>query len=319
MADEKKKKKREKEASITPKITVKEIKRQKTLLIWAAVFFIYGVVFCYLPLGGWLMAFQKYKPKTGILHSKFVGLDKFRTLFSDPQFFRVFRNTLAMGTLNLITTFIMAILFAILLNEIRGNLMKKTVQTISYLPHFLSWIIVTGILHDALSSSGSVNELLISLGFIDTYIPFFSIEKYFWPIVAFANCWKETGWNAIVYLAAITSIDPSLYEAASIDGGGRWAKIKYITLPSIRPTIMILLLINIGNVINAGFEIQYLLGNSLIVEVSETIDIYVLRWGISQMDYSLGTAAGIFKSLISIVLIFTGNSLAKTFGEERLF
>ena len=319
MADEKKKKKREKEASITPKITVKEIKRQKTLLIWAAVFFIYGVVFCYLPLGGWLMAFQKYKPKTGILHSKFVGLDKFRTLFSDPQFFRVFRNTLAMGTLNLITTFIMAILFAILLNEIRGNLMKKTVQTISYLPHFLSWIIVTGILHDALSSSGSVNELLISLGFIDTYIPFFSIEKYFWPIVAFANCWKETGWNAIVYLAAITSIDPSLYEAASIDGGGRWAKIKYITLPSIRPTIMILLLINIGNVINAGFEIQYLLGNSLIVEVSETIDIYVLRWGISQMDYSLGTAAGIFKSLISIVLIFTGNSLAKAFGEERLF
>jgi putative aldouronate transport system permease protein len=265
------------------------------------------------------MAFQKYKPKTGILHSKFVGLDKFRTLFSDPQFFRVFRNTLAMGTLNLITTFIMAILFAILLNEIRGNLMKKTVQTISYLPHFLSWIIVTGILHDALSSSGSVNELLISLGFIDTYIPFFSIEKYFWPIVAFANCWKETGWNAIVYLAAITSIDPSLYEAASIDGGGRWAKIKYITLPSIRPTIMILLLINIGNVINAGFEIQYLLGNSLIVEVSETIDIYVLRWGISQMDYSLGTAAGIFKSLISIVLIFTGNSLAKAFGEERLF
>ena len=319
MADEKMKKKKEKEASITPKITLKEIKRQKTLLIWAAVFFIYGVVFCYLPLGGWLMAFQKYKPKTGILHSKFVGLDKFRTLFSDPQFFRVFRNTLAMGTLNLITTFIMAILFAILLNEIRGNLMKKTVQTISYLPHFLSWIIVTGILHDALSSSGSVNELLISLGFIDTYIPFFSIEKYFWPIVAFANCWKETGWNAIVYLAAITSIDPSLYEAASIDGGGRWAKIKYITLPSIRPTIMILLLINIGNVINAGFEIQYLLGNSLIVEVSETIDIYVLRWGISQMDYSLGTAAGIFKSLISIVLIFTGNSLAKAFGEERLF
>ncbi len=319
MADEKKKKKREKEASITPKITMKEIKRQKTLLIWSAVFFVYGVVFCYLPLGGWLMAFQKYKPKTGILHSKFVGLDKFRTLFSDPQFFRVFRNTLAMGTLNLITTFIMAILFAILLNEIRGNLMKKTVQTISYLPHFLSWIIVTGILHDALSSSGSVNELLISLGFIDTYIPFFSIEKYFWPIVAFANCWKETGWNAIVYLAAITSIDPSLYEAASIDGGGRWAKIKYITLPSIRPTIMILLLINIGNVINAGFEIQYLLGNSLIVEVSETIDIYVLRWGISQMDYSLGTAAGIFKSLISIVLIFTGNSLAKAFGEERLF
>ena len=280
--------------------------------IWLALFSI-------VPMVGIVMAFQNYKPKTGILHSKYVGFDKFKVLFSDPQFFRVFRNTLAMGTLNLVTTFIMAILFAILLNEIRGNLMKKTVQTISYLPHFLSWIIVTGILHDAMSSSGTINEILLNLHVVDTYIPFFSIEKYFWPIVAFANCWKETGWNAIVYLAAITSIDPSLYEAASIDGGGRWAKIKYITLPSIRPTIMILLLINIGNVINAGFEIQYLLGNPLIIEVSETIDIYVLRWGISQMDWSLGTAAGIFKSLISIVLIFTGNSLAKAFGEERLF
>ena len=311
--------KKEKEVNITPRITRKELKRQRVLLIWAAVFVVYGFVFCYLPLGGWLMAFQNYKPKTGILHSKFVGLDKFKVLFSDPQFFRVFRNTLAMGTLNLVTTFIMAILFAILLNEIRGNLMKKTVQTISYLPHFLSWIIVTGILHDAMSSSGTINEILLNLHVVDTYIPFFSIEKYFWPIVAFANCWKETGWNAIVYLAAITSIDPSLYEAASIDGGGRWTKIKYITLPSIRPTIMILLLINIGNVINAGFEIQYLLGNPLVIEVSETIDIYVLRWGISQMDWSLGTAAGIFKSLISIVLIFTGNSLAKAFGEERLF
>jgi putative aldouronate transport system permease protein len=311
--------KKEKEVNITPRITRKELKRQRVLLIWAAVFVVYGFVFCYLPLGGWLMAFQNYKPKTGILHSKYVGFDKFKVLFSDPQFFRVFRNTLAMGTLNLVTTFIMAILFAILLNEIRGNLMKKTVQTISYLPHFLSWIIVTGILHDAMSSSGTINEILLNLHVVDTYVPFFSIEKYFWPIVAFANCWKETGWNAIVYLAAITSIDPSLYEAASIDGGGRWAKIKYITLPSIRPTIMILLLINIGNVINAGFEIQYLLGNPLIIEVSETIDIYVLRWGISQMDWSLGTAAGIFKSLISIVLIFTGNSLAKAFGEERLF
>ena len=311
--------KKEKEVNITPRITRKELKRQRVLLIWAAVFVVYGFVFCYLPLGGWLMAFQNYKPKTGILHSKYVGFDKFKVLFSDPQFFRVFRNTLAMGTLNLVTTFIMAILFAILLNEIRGNLIKQTVQTISYLPHFLSWIIVTGILHDAMSSSGTINEILLNLHVVDTYIPFFSIEKYFWPIVAFANCWKETGWNAIVYLAAITSIDPSLYEAASIDGGGRWAKIKYITLPSIRPTIMILLLINIGNVINAGFEIQYLLGNPLIIEVSETIDIYVLRWGISQMDWSLGTAAGIFKSLISIVLIFTGNSLAKAFGEERLF
>ena len=142
---------------------------------------------------------------------------------------------------------------------------------------------------------------------------------YFWPIVAFANVWKETGWNAIIYLAAITAIDPSLYEAASMDGAGRWAKIKHITLPSIRPTIMILLLMNVGNVLNAGFEIQYLLGNGLVKSVSETIDIYVLKWGISQNDFSLGTAAGIFKSVVSIILIVIANQLAKRAGEERLF
>ncbi|MCR5799749.1 MAG: ABC transporter permease subunit [Lachnospiraceae bacterium] len=313
------KKERVKEASITPKITRKELKRQRVLIVWSIIFVIYGVIFCYLPLGGWLMAFQKYKPKTGLLHSKFIGLDKFKFLFADATFFRVFRNTIAMGTINMITTLIMAVLFAILLNEIRTSITKKVVQTISYLPHFLSWIIVTGILHDALSSTGIVNELLVNWHVVDTYIPFFSIEKYFWGIVAFANNWKETGWNAIVYLAAITSIDPCLYEAAAIDGAGRGDKIWFITLPSIKPTIMILTLINIGNVINAGFEIQYLLGNPTIVDVSETIDIYVLRWGISQMDYSLGTAAGIFKSLVSIILILIGNSVAKVLGEERLF
>lgn len=300
-------------------ITWKEVKRQKFLIICSVIFVIYGIVFYYLPLGGWIMAFQNYKPKNGLLHSQFVGLDKFKFLFSDATFLRVIRNTLAMGVLNLVTTFIMAILFAILLNEIRFTLGKKLVQTISYLPHFLSWIIVTGILHDALSSSGIVNELLQNLGVIDTSINFFAKQSYFWPIVAFANVWKETGWNAIIYLAAITSIDPSLYEAASIDGAGRWAKIKNITLPSIKPTIMILLLMNIGNVLNAGFEVQYLLGNGLVKPVSDTIDIYVLTWGISQNDYSLGTAAGIFKSVVAIVLIMVANHIAKRSGEQRLF
>ena len=156
-------------------------------------------------------------------------------------------------------------------------------------------------------------------GIIDRAIDFFAHPKYFWWIVAFANCWKETGWNAIIYRAAITSIDPCLYEAASIDGAGRWAKIKYITLPGIKPTIMILLLMNVGNVLNAGFEVQYLLGNGLIKSVSDTIDIYVLTWGISQNDFSLGTAAGIFKSAVSIALILVANFAAKRMGEERLF
>ncbi|QFJ55155.1 ABC transporter permease [Pseudobutyrivibrio xylanivorans] len=300
-------------------ITWVEVKRQRVLLIWAAIITVYGIIFHYLPLCGWLMAFQNYKPVTGLLHSQFIGFDKFRGLFSDASFIRVIRNTLAMGVINLAVTFIMAIVFAILLNEMASKGGKKVVQTISYLPHFLSWIIVTGILHDALSGTGIINTLLVNFGCIDQPINFFAHEKYFWPIVAFANVWKETGWNAIIYLAAITSIDPSLYEAAAIDGAGRWAKIKHVTLPGIKPTIMILLLMNVGNVLNAGFEIQYLLGNGLVQNVSQTIDIYVLKWGISQGDYSLGTAAGIFKSVVSIVLIVICNQMAKRHGEERLF
>lgn len=301
------------------KISVKELKRQKVLLIWSAIIVVYGIIFYYLPLAGWAMAFQDYKPKDGIFHSAFIGLAKFRTLFSDATFLRVIRNTLAMGCLNLVTTFVAAIAFAILLNEIKSQGGKKAVQTISYLPHFLSWIIVTGILHDALSSTGIINELAIKFGILDQPINYFAHPKYFWGLVAFANVWKETGWNAIIYLAAITSIDPCLYEAAAIDGAGRWAKIRYVTLPGIKPTIMILLLMNVGNVLNAGFEIQYLLGNGLVQSVSQTIDIYVLKWGISQGDYAIGTAAGIFKSAVSIVLIVIANQIAKHNGEERLF
>ncbi len=300
-------------------ITWKEMKKQKVLLIWSFVIVIYGVIFCYLPLAGWVMAFQNYKPKDGLFHSAFIGLAKFKQLFSDTTFLRVIRNTLGMGVINLVVTFIMAIVFAILLNEVKSNGGKKVVQTISYLPHFLSWIIVTGILHDALSSTGIINELLLKFHLLDQPLNFFAHPKFFWPIVAFANVWKETGWNAIIYLSAITAIDPSLYEAANIDGAGRWARIRYVTLPGIKPTIMILLLMNVGNVLNAGFEIQYLLGNGLVKSVSETIDIYVLKWGISQNDFAIGTAAGIFKSFVSIVLIIIANQIAKKNGEERLF
>ena len=300
-------------------ITWKEVKKQRVLIIWSLVIVIYGIIFCYLPLGGWIMAFQNYKPKDGLFHSAFIGLDKFRQLFSDDTFIRVIRNTLGMGVINLVVTFVMAIVFAILLNEVKSNGGKKTVQTISYLPHFLSWIIVTGILHDALSSTGIINELLLKLHILDQPLNFFAHPRFFWPIVAFANVWKETGWNAIIYLSAITAIDPSLYEAANMDGAGRWARIRYVTLPSIKPTIVILLLMNVGNVLNAGFEIQYLLGNGLVKSVSETIDIYVLKWGISQNDFAIGTAAGIFKSFVSIVLIVIANQIAKRNGEERLF
>ncbi|GLB32160.1 sugar ABC transporter permease [Lacrimispora amygdalina] len=300
-------------------INWKELKKQKVLLLLSAGYVIYGFIFCYLPLAGWLMAFENYKPKEGFFHSKFIGLGKFRQLFLDDGFIHVIRNTLAMGVINLITTMVMAIVFAILLNEVKSQGGKKAVQTISYLPHFLSWIIVTGILHDALSGTGIVNDLFIRFHLLKEPLNFFAYPKYFWGIVAFANVWKETGWNAIIYLSSITAIDTSLYEAAAIDGAGRWARIKYITLPGIKPTIIILLLMNAGNVLNAGFEVQYLLGNGLVQSVSQTIDIYVLKWGISQGDYSLGTAAGIFKSVVSIAIILIANEMAKRAGEESLF
>ena len=301
------------------RINWKEIKKQKVLLLLSAGYVIYGFIFCYLPLAGWLMAFENYKPKAGFFHSEFIGLAKFRQLFLDDGFIRVIRNTLAMGVINLVTTMVAAIIFAILINEVKSQGGKKVVQTISYLPHFLSWIIVTGILHDALSGTGIVNDLLVRFHLLKEPLNFFAYPKYFWWIVAFANVWKETGWNAIIYLASITAIDTSLYEAAAIDGAGRWARIKYITLPGIRPTIIILLLMNAGNVLNVGFEVQYLLGNGLLQSVSQTIDIYVLKWGISQGDYSLGTAAGIFKSLVSISIILIANEMARRAGEERLF
>jgi putative aldouronate transport system permease protein len=301
------------------KATLKEMKRQSFLMIVALAVVIYGIIFYYWPLTGWIMAFQNYKPKNGLLGSAFVGLDKFKFLFEDEVFIKVIRNTFAMGVINLVTTTVMAVLFAIVLNEIRRGWIKKPIQTVSYLPHFLSWIVVTSILHVSLSPTGIVNDLLMRFGFIDQAINFFAHTKYFWPIVAFANCWKETGWNAIIYLAAITAIDPALYEAASIDGADRLQKIRYITFPGIKPTFLILLLMNVGNVLNAGFEVQYLLGNGLVQSVSQTIDIYVLKWGISQNDYSLGTAAGLFKSAVSIAIIVIANSIAKKYSEQRLF
>lgn len=301
------------------KLTRKEFKRQWVLILIAALYIIYGIVFYYLPLVGWLMAFENYKLKDGVFGSKFVGLDKFKFLFKDKDFIRVIRNTVCMGVINLAVTTVTAIGFAILLNEVRNKWFKKSIQTISYLPHFLSMIIVCGIVHDSLSSTGIINELLLKFNILEQPYNFFAHKGWFWPIVAFTNVWKETGWNAIIYLATITSIDPALYEAASIDGAGRWQKIKYVTLPGLRSTIMILLIMNIGNVLNAGFEIQYLLTNGLIQEVTETIDIYILKFAISKMDYSLGTAAGIFKTLVAMVLIVGSNAIAKATGDERLF
>lgn len=298
----------------------RKIKKQKTLVLMAIPFLIYIAIFCYAPLIGWLMAFQDFKPAKGLFDQNWAGLKHFKFLFSDPTFIKVIRNTLAMSLINLSLSFACSIGFALLLNEVKNVLSKKFVQTISYLPHFLSWIIVTGIVSQVLSTeNGIINQLLIWFNFIDKPINFFAETKYFWGIVGAANVWKEVGWGSIIYLSAITAINPDLYEAAEIDGAGRFQRMLHITIPGIKPTIFILLIINIGNILNAGFEVQYLLGNGVVQSVSQTIDIFVLKYGISLGNYSLATAAGIFKSMISIILIFLANRFAKTMGEERLF
>lgn len=294
--------------------------KQRALILMSLPFVIYVLIFNYAPLVGWVMAFQKYKPGKSLFSQEWCGLFQFKLLFQDEVFLRVIRNTLGMSLINLGLGFVTAIGLAILLNEVKSMFSKKVVQTISYLPHFLSWIIVTGIVMDVLSpETGIVNQILMGLNIIDSPINFFANTKYFWGIVGASNIWKETGWNSIIYLAAISAISPDLYEAASIDGANRWQKIKHIVLPGIKPTIFILLIMNIGNVLNAGFEVQYLLGNGIIQSVSQTIDIYVLKYGISMNNFSLATAAGIFKSVISIILIIIANKAAKAAGEERLF
>ena len=296
-----------------------KLKDQKYLIAMSAPFVIWVLVFKYAPLAGWLMAFQDYKPAKGIFGSKWVGFKHFITLFKEEQFYQALINTLGMSILAIVFGTLCSITFAILLNEMRGVKYKKLVQTVSYLPHFVSWVVVANIVGQLLSPNGVVNELLVNLHILKQPINFLAVPNMFWGIVTASDIWKETGWNAIIYLAAITSINPELYEAAEIDGAGRFKKMRYVTLPGIKSTICILLIINIGNILNAGFDMQYLLTNGLVQSVSQTIDIYVLKYGISLADYSLATAAGIFKSVISVTLIFIANRIAKAMGEERLF
>ncbi|KRE36320.1 ABC transporter permease [Paenibacillus sp. Soil724D2] len=312
-----------KKQKIDPEIGVglswKTLKNQKQLMLMSFPIVIYILIFNYVPIWGWLMAFQNYRPALKFSKQQWVGLKQFKFLFQDDTFLTVLRNTLAMSMINLVLSFATAIILALLLNEIKVRFWKRSIQTISYLPHFLSWIIAAGIVATSLSvDDGIINQLLMKLHLINEPVMWLSEGKYFWGIVGLSNVWKEVGWNTIIYLAAITSIDPSLYESAGIDGANRYQKILYVTLPGIKSTFIILLIMNIGHILDAGFEIQYLLGNGLVVDWSQTIDIFVLKYGIAQGNYSLATAAGIFKTVVSIILILIANSTAKRLGEERL-
>jgi len=263
------------------------------------------------------MAFQNFKPSKGFA-SPWAGWKWFEFLFSDDQFVMVMRNTLAMSFINLIFNFSFAIGLALILNEVKARRLKGLVQTISYLPHFLSWVVVAGLVSTVLASDGVFNIALKALGLIKEPTVWLGQPKAFWWIVGFTNVWKEVGWNTIIYLAAISAIDPALYEAAEIDGCGRLARIRHITLPSIKPTIVVLLIMNLGFIMESGFEIQYLLRNGMNADYSQSIDIYVVNYGLRQGNYSLATAGGMFKSLVNIVLLLFANWASGKLGEEKL-
>lgn len=298
------------------RITLKTLKKQKEFIFISIPFVIYMAIFYYIPIWGWSMAFQNYKP--GKDTQQWVGFEQFERLFTNERFFRVLRNTLAMSSINLILGFTTAIILALMLNEVKARFFKRTVQTISYLPHFLSWVIAAGIVSTTLASEGIVNELLLNLNIISEPILWLSKGQYFWGIVGVSTVWKEVGWNTIIYLAAMAAINPALYEAAEVDGAGRFRKMWHITLPGIRPTIIILLILSIGRILETGFEIQYLLGRGMTMDWAETIDLFAINYGISIGNYSFATAAGIFKSVISVTLIVVANGISKRFGQERL-
>jgi putative aldouronate transport system permease protein len=293
--------------------------RQKQLIFMSVPLVLYVILFTYAPLWGWTMAFQDYKPALSFGQQQWVGFKNFTDLFSDDIFLQVLRNTLAMSVINLVLGFATSIGLALLLNEVKNQFFKRSVQTLSYLPHFLSWVIVSGLVAATLSTEGGIiNDLLMAVGAIQEPIQFLGVPEYFWWVVGATNVWKEVGWNTIIYLAAISAIDPALYEAAEIDGCNRWQKMAKITLPGIQPTIVVLLILSVGRILDSGFELQYLLRNGQVQDFSDTIDIYVLTTGLNGTNYSLATAAGMFKSLVGVVLILGANFISKRLGQERI-
>ena len=296
----------------------KKLSRQWQLILMSVPMICYVLLFNYGPLWGWITAFQDYKPKLGITGSKFVGWKNFLWLFNRADFLQSVRNTLGMSVINLTMGTVTAILLAIMLNEVRNTGFKRVVQTITYLPHFLSMVIVVGMAQNVFASNGPLNQLLLNLKLIKEPIFFLGEGSLFWWLVGVINVWKEVGWNTIIYIAAMTAIDPTLYEAAVIDGAGRFNRIRYVTLPGIKSTFVILLIMNIGRLMEAGFELQYLLQSPLTTEWAQTIDIFVLKYGISKQQYGVATAAGMFKSVVAIILLFSANAIAKKLDESTL-
>jgi len=298
---------------------VRTLHGQKYLLLMSVPFVLWLVVFRYVPILGWTMAFQDYRLHLGFFEQTWVGLHHFRELFRSANFYLALRNTVAMSLIGLTLNTVAALTFAIMLNELRFLPFKRFTQTVSYLPHFVSWVVAANIITSMLSLSGPVNELLLSLRIISEPVNWMARPEYFWWLVGFADVWKSTGWNAIIYLAAMAGINSQLYEAAQIDGVNRFQKIRHVTLPGISATIFILLILNIGNLLNIGLERQFLLGNAVTANRAFVLDWFALDFGIGLFRFSFGTAIGIFRSVVSILLLFLANFIARKAGWARLF
>lgn len=276
-----------------------------------------GMVFVFLfnivPMFGVIMAFQDFKPAKGYFKSAFVGLKHFKYLFQIPDGYEIFRNTLVLAVGKIVVGTLMAIVFSILLNEIKKKWLKKSVQTIVYLPHFLSWVVLASAIKSLFSLDGFVNALL------GTSINFLGTSSLFQPLLIGSDVWKEFGYNSVVYLAALTAIDPGLHEAAKIDGANWWKRVFHVTLPGMRSVIILMAAMGLGNILNAGFDQVYNLYTAPVYETGDIIDTYVYRVGLNGMQYSFGTAIGLMKSAIAFILMMTANSLAKKYTENKIF
>ena len=276
------------------------------------------LLFSYVPMYGVVMGFQDFQLGDFPGFSQWVGFKHFQTMFADKYFGLAMRNTLVISALKMFIGFPLPIFFAVLLNEMNFQPLKKTVQTVSYLPHFISWVVCATLMFDLMSTDGgAINEFLMWIGVIKEPIGFFTEGKYFWGITLCTDIWKELGWNAIIFISAITSISQDMYEAADVDGATRMQKILHITLPALKPTIMILLILAIGGVLNTGYEQQLLMSNDAILNYSDVLDTYAYRYGLKNGMYSYGTAVGFFKSAVSFILVISANALSKKFSDDN--
>ncbi|MCJ1974472.1 sugar ABC transporter permease [Lactococcus piscium] len=275
------------------------------------------IVFTYVPMAGIVMAFQNYIPARGLMGSAWVGFTHFQRLFSLPDIGLLFRNTIVIALGKIIIGTILSIVFAILLNEIRVMFLKKSVQTIVYLPHSLSWVVLSAVVMNMFNLDGSITQILSSIGLKD--LNFLGSNKLFQPLLIGTDVWKEFGYSSVVYLAAITSIDPGLYEAASIDGATWFKKVWHVTLPGMMTIILLLAIMNLPNILNAGFDQVYNLYSPMVYESGDILDTYVYRVGLIGRQYSFGTAVGLFKALIGAVLMIGANEIAGHYTDRKMF